>query len=171
MIVNDGLPDDSWFRRSNIPSGARIVQIGNTSLDGLTRDEIATYFRDHRLVDGTRVVYEVDGARNLARLGQPGFQGFVPVRLLGVSSENVTESDFTIALDLDLREKADYRISNSAGEPLTDWASMGPTPLATIAVPNMPRNPEDSYELNVERKQGDKIEQYQLKFTLKPEQQ
>ena len=48
---------------------------------------------------------------------------------------------------------------------------MGPTPLATIAIPKMPRNPEDSYELNVERKQGDEIEQYQLTFTLKHEEQ
>jgi hypothetical protein len=81
-------------------------------------------------------------------------------------SENVGASDFNAVLNLALRYAGEYRVTTADGAPLTDWAEMGPSPLVTITTRKIDRNGTDKYELFVERRIGEDIDRYQIKFNL-----
>jgi len=167
VIVGDDVPPDSLLASSGLRRGYTIVSHEGRDLSGMPRAELIEYFKSNPIQYGDRIGYRgLDGAGGMVKLGVTSVGVVQEVRLLGVNTENVTPTDFNASLDLDLREAAEYRVTNSDGEPLTDWQQLGPTPLTTITTGKITRNASDRYELFIERKMGEQVERYQLRFSL-----
>ncbi len=168
IVVGDDVGGSSLFTSSGLRPGYRIISHRGKDLTGLSRDQLITYFKSNPILPSDAIGYEYEGARGLVKLGvtSVAVSRDQDVRLLGVKTENVTPDDFTAALDLDLREAGEYRITTGDGESLTEWQELGPTPLTTMVTSKIPRNASDRYELFVERRLGDAIDRYQLRITL-----
>ena len=167
VLIGDGVSNSELLSASGLRKGYTIISHEGRDLTGMSQAELVEYFNTHPIQYGHRIGYRgLDGAGGLVKLGVTSVGVVQEVRLLGVSTDNVTAGDFNASLDLDLREEAQYRITDAAGEPLTDWQDLGPTPLTTVTTAKIPRNASDRYELFIERKIADAVDRYQLRFTL-----
>lgn len=164
VIVGDIAPD-SVLGRSGLKSGTVITGIGDYSFDGRSLDDIRRYFSSNQVMPGGIVRYSVDGGGGVIKLGETGIL-VQEVRLVSFSPENLTKTDFNASLTLELREAADYRVTNAAGDALNDWQPLGPSAVVSLSTSKIPRTTSDEYELFIERRIGDNIRRYQLPFRL-----
>jgi hypothetical protein len=164
LVVND-VGEDAIFRALGVPAGVVLREYGGVDLTGMSLEEIRRLLAQRPPTDGMEFVYiDSTGARIRSKFGLTLVQD---VRLVDdPRSENVTASDFNAVLSLALRYAGDYRVTTAEGEPLTDWAELGPSPLSTITTGKINRNDTDKYEVFVERKIGDELDRFQIKFNL-----
>jgi len=167
LVVGDDLGAGSALVRAGLKPGMVITDVDGYSLAGLTPAEIQEYFRTHPFRDGTRISY-VDADGNTIRYTFGGSSGvFVqPVRLVEVQPKNLTAIDFNAEMHLQLREKAEYRLTDSAGEELAGWNVLGPRQNATITTSKIRRIANDEYSVTVERRIGSNVKRYPISFNL-----
>lgn len=171
LVIGDDIAPDSLFGLSNLQKGYTIISHEGRDLTGMSQAELEAYFRKNPFQFGQQLGFRtIEGAGGLVKLGVTSYGVVQEVKLHRVAPENITKENFNASLDLDLREAAEYRVTNAQGDGLTDWQELGPTPLTTMTTAKIPRNASDRYELFIERKIGDNVDRYQLKFTLTPDQ-
>lgn len=166
IVVSRDLGPDSVLYQSGLPPGTMITGIDGYDFRGKSLDQIRTYFSENPVVRGAKFTYQLaDGSVRQMKLGETGV--FVQeVRLVSFEPQNLTPMSFNASLTLELREEAEYRITNSDGEPLNDWQKLGPNAIASMATAKISRTPDNEYELFIERRIGDSVRRYQLPFTL-----
>ena len=142
-----------------------ITGIGDYTFDGRSVDDIRRYFSTNQVTPGGVITYSMDGGNGRIKLGETGVL-VQEVRLISFSPENLTPTDFNASLTLELRESADYRVTNASGEALNDWQPLGPNAVVSLVTSKIPRTTGDEYELFIERRIGDNIRRYQLPFRL-----
>jgi len=167
LIVGDGLGPDSALIRAGLKPGMVITDVDGYSLAGLTPAEIQEYFRTHPFRDGSRITY-VNADGNTARYTLGGSSGvFVqPVRLVEVRPLNLSAIDFNAEMHVQLREKAEYRVTDESGAELAGWKVLGPRENATITTAKIRRITSDEYRVTVERRIGASVKRYPISFNL-----
>jgi len=150
-----------------VPRGAQIVELNGVALDRMSPDELAAYFRT--VGEGDVIRYrDRDGVLGTVLLGDK--VGVVrDFRLLDVLSTNVTPQAFDADLRMYLRLPGEYRLTDAAGSPLSEWAAYPQDATPLMSLSGIARNADDDYELYVERRIGDQIKRFQVPFKLEPE--
>jgi hypothetical protein len=167
VIIGD-VGADSIFAQARLRPGTVLSEVNGHNLIGMSEAELLAYFRNNPITDGTVIrYYDPDGNLGTYRFGQAISGEFVlEARLLEVRPLNLTSSDFNAEVHLELREQAEYRLTDSSGQPLTNWQRLGPRVAATLVTGKIPRTADDSYELFLERRIGTTIKRFQLPFKL-----
>ncbi len=163
VVFSDSDPFSAW---GEIPRGAILGEVNGFDLTRLSPDEIAAYFAEHPIRDGDVIkYYGADGILGTKLLG--GRVGvIIDFKLLDVESTNLTADSFNAQLRVYLRLAGDYRLTDVAGTPLSDWSVHPNDATPLVITPDLARNAADSYELWMERRIGDAIEKFQMKFGL-----
>ncbi|MCA9268424.1 MAG: hypothetical protein KDA41_08125, partial [Planctomycetales bacterium] len=163
VYVGDVGEDSVWYR-SGFRPGDEVLGVRDYNFRGRTRDEIATYLEDDPLLAGVDIRSVRNGAALRTKLGTIG--AVVDVRLDDVGGENISPDEFNAVISLTLREPAEYRITNEAGEALTDWQTHGAASFAKFVTSPIPRTADDEYKLFVERMLDGATRRYELPFKL-----
>jgi hypothetical protein len=152
-----------------VPRGSQIVELNGIALDQMSPEELAAYFRSHRIGEGDVLRYRGrDGLLGTVLLGDR--VGVVrDFKLLDVLSTNVTPQAFDADLRMYLRQSGEYRLTDAAGAPLSEWAAYPQDATPLMSLTGVARNADDDYELYVERRIGDQVRRFQVPFKLEPE--
>jgi hypothetical protein len=162
--------NDPFKPLGSLPKGAIITDINGYSLRGLDEAGLVAYFRDNPILEGDVIRYQGDDGTVRAHVLGGGKMGVVQdFKLLDVQPLNVAADRFNAELRVYLRMPGDYRLTDAAGQGLTEWAAIPADACPVMTSGAIARNPKDDYELYIERKIGDELKRFQVPFKLEPE--
>ena len=166
---NRGLIFEDPTGASVLPPGAVVTHLDGESILGLPLDEVRG--RVAGIARDTPIIYEdVTGLAHPLDLARIIGVAMQRVSLNNVQPSNITDSQFDATINLQLREQAEYRVVDADGAALTEWSMHGPNEAAGFQVSGIARGgAADTYELFVERRQGDTVRSYPIEFALKSE--
>jgi len=156
---------------SGIPAGSVITGLGGTDLAALGPGGIREYIGTHGLGPGALVDYiGPDGVVGRATLPAWALDAYSDVVVTSANTSNVRAGDFSAAINLQVRETAEYRITDSGGTPLSNFQTIPASSAATIPIANVPRGGGgDKYKLYVERSMNGTTERFPFSLILKNE--
>jgi len=162
LLINE---TDPFALMGEVPKGALMVEHNGVRLAGLSEAELLNYWNTHRVTDGDLIRYQgADGVLATRLLGDLG--AVLDFKILDVESTNVTPESFNANLRLYLRRAGEYRLTDSAGNAMSEWKLYPDDATPLVVTPALARHAEDSYELWMERRTADQSEKFQMKFGL-----
>ena len=164
LIIDEGNPFGLF---GEIPKGVRLVEHNGIRLDGMSEDELLAYFRDHRIGDSDFIRYMGDdGVLVGSMLGDGGVGALIDFKVLDIGATDVTAESFVAELRLYLRQGGNYRLTDAAFTPLSEWNAHTSDATPLVITPSLARNADDDYELYYERQIADQTKRFQISFNL-----
>ncbi|MCE9544460.1 MAG: Ig-like domain-containing protein, partial [Planctomycetia bacterium] len=169
-LIADKIAPGSPLELAGIVPGTRIQAIDGKDISKLTPAELAEWFKTHPLANGNVLsIADADGKVRDVKLGLDARVSQLPVQVLGITPGNVTATAFNAAVKVYVREKAEYRVVDEAGKPLSEWSMQGPAVEATLNVTQIPRAANrNEYEMVIERRLGSDVKRYPFVISLSP---
>jgi hypothetical protein len=159
---------DPFSPLAEIPAGTLLTEVDGRSVLDMSADELAAYFARNPITGDSVIRYRgLDGIDGALLLGAVGVVR--DLKLLDVTSANVSASQFDAEMRVYLREPGEYRLTDESGNPLSDWTAFPADATPTMIAAGIPRNADDDYELYVERRIGDRVRKFQMPFKLEAE--
>jgi len=157
-VVVRRVPPESPLAKVIRP-GMVIDKINDQSLVNLTPDEIQQHFRNHLLGEGDVLeVRDRHGPRRRIRIPEVALR--FDVQVTSVRPTALSDTSFRAEVSLQVRERAEYRVIDSDGTPLSVWVALRPHEQARIKAGPIQRNAEERYELTIQRKKGSVIRRF-----------
>jgi hypothetical protein len=166
LYVGDTLPPG--LVGTGIRPGDVIREIDGVDITGIrNRDLIEQYISGLDPRDGVVRIARGDGDLVDIALANARLIGFEDVQLNYVKDTTVTGSEFVAELNLQFRDAGQYRVTDAAGNPLSNWTAYDAQSAATIQTAPIPREPgKDRYRIYVERDIDGNIERFPLSIAL-----
>ncbi len=151
---------------AGIPSGAIITGADGIRFEGSPVAQLKEYLAGNPIGPGTVLQYRLPGDDELHIVQLNEARGVSPVRLVEVRARNVSATEFSAELTLELREEGEYRLVDGQGKPLSERQHLGPLVTATMLTTSLPRSADREYDVWVERQIGETIKKFQITFKL-----
>ncbi|MBC8874130.1 MAG: hypothetical protein H8E44_32225 [Planctomycetes bacterium] len=164
LIIDEGNPFGLF---GEIPKGARVVEHNGIRLDGMSEADLLAYFGNNRIGDGDFIRYMGDdGLLVGSMLGDGGVGALIDFKVLDIAAADVKPESFTAELRLYLRQAGNYRLTDAAFTPLSEWNAHTSDATPLVITPSLARNADDDYELYYERQIADQTKRFQISFNL-----
>ncbi len=170
---NDGLiyRDGQVVVRNDLPNlglsqGQVITHVGGERISGLAPNLVSDYVQQLG-PGGVVTVLGPNGGPLDVTLGGVGVAAFQDIVLNYAKEIEVSAQAFRAELNFNVRKAGDYRVTDAAGQPLSDWATVpagSPLTLNTAAIPRLGAGAE--YDIKVERKIGNSIIAFPITIKL-----
>jgi hypothetical protein len=175
-IVGDGLIYDGnsvvvgnvdpFSAIGEIPRGSRITSVNGNNLTNLDTRGLRDYFSTHPIGSEDVLEYVDRGGASGALIVGGSLGVTQDIKAIEIATSNVNPDNFAMDMKLFVRVPADYRLSDSNGDSLSEWQTAGGGSVILLSSSAIPRNASDEYEFFVDRETAEGTKRFQINFKL-----